>query len=417
MEQQKHQHNDGHEQHNYSPFKLTTSPINFVAMKEETKRQSDAAKRKLWLVAFVSIFFIIAQLIGGYMAQSIAIFTDSAHLASDLIGFAISIISMIMAEKPANKVLTFGYHRAEVLGTLVSVIFIWGLTIWLVQEATMRIIDPVEVKGGTMVIVAVMGLIFNLIQMKILHSGDGHYHLGGGHDHDHGHSHGDHDHHHGHKHDHGHDHKDHSHDHKHSSAKKKLSYGVDNHELAESLIDKEHQHHDHHHDHDHKHEQKGEKRMNINVTSAYLHVLGDLLMSVGVIIAAVIIYFKPTYQIADPLCTYLFSVIILFTTIPVVKECTYVLLEGSPESIDIEGLAKDLSSIEGVVEVHDLHVWAISVNKFSLSAHIISETPQKSLSAATDLCRRKYNLYHTTLQVESVEESQHYFKCENDLHE
>jgi len=81
--------------------------------------------------------------------------------------------------------------------------------------------------------------------------------------------------------------------------------------------------------------------MNINVTSAYLHVLGDLLMSVGVIIAAIIIYFWPHLKIADPLCTYLFSIIILFTTIPVVKECTNVLLEGSPEHISIQKLEKD----------------------------------------------------------------------------
>lgn len=156
-------------------------------------------------MAFVSIFFIIAQLIGGYLAHSIAIFTDSAHLASDLIGFGISIISMIMAEKPATKSLTFGYHRAEVLGTLISIIFIWGLTIWLVYEATLRIFSPVEIEGGTMVIVAIMGLIFNLIQMKILHSGEGHYHLGGEkHDHSHDHSHG---------HGHGHGHGGHSHNH------------------------------------------------------------------------------------------------------------------------------------------------------------------------------------------------------------
>ena len=82
--------------------------------------------------------------------------------------------------------------------------------------------------------------------------------------------------------------------------------------------------------------------MNINVTSAYLHVLGDLLMSVGVIIAAVIIYFFPDMEIADPLCTYLFSIIICFTTMPIVKECTFVLLEASPASIDIEALEIDL---------------------------------------------------------------------------
>ena len=86
-------------------------------------------------------------------------------------------------------------------------------------------------------------------------------------------------------------------------------------------------------------------RWNINVTSAYLHVLGDLLMSVGVIIASVIIYFKPEWRIADPLCTFLFSIIVVFTTIPVVKECTFVLLEGSPDSIDVEDLTADLLNI------------------------------------------------------------------------
>ena len=70
-----------------------------------------------------------------------------------------------------------------------------------------------------------------------------------------------------------------------------------------------------------------------------------------------------------------------------------------------------------MTEVHDLHVWAISVNKLSLSAHLTSVTPLKSLNLATDLCRTKYNLYHSTIQVESPEESKHYFKCEHDLHD
>jgi zinc transporter 2 len=84
-------------------------------------------------------------------------------LASDFLGFGISIISIIMAEKPATKSLTYGYHRAEILGTLISIFFIWGLTIWLLGEATKRIINPVEVQGGIMVIVAVIGLFFNII--------------------------------------------------------------------------------------------------------------------------------------------------------------------------------------------------------------------------------------------------------------
>ena len=93
--------------------------------------------------------------------------------------------------------MTYGWHRAEIIGTLVSVSTIWIMTVWLLVEATKRFFEPPQVKGDLMLIVAIMGLIFNLIQMKILHSGEGHYHLGGEHDHGsgggcsgHGHSHG-----------------------------------------------------------------------------------------------------------------------------------------------------------------------------------------------------------------------------------
>jgi zinc transporter 2 len=73
---------------------------------------------------------------------------------------------------------------------------------------------------------------------------------------------------------------------------------------------------------------------NINVNSAYIHVLGDMLMSVGVIIAATIIYFRPDMWYADPICTYLFAIMILCTSYPTLKNCVLVMMEGSPESID-----------------------------------------------------------------------------------
>jgi zinc transporter 2 len=94
------------------------------------------------LVAFVSIFFIAVQITGGIMANSIAIFTDSAHLASDLVGFAISITSLMLAQRKSDKALSYGYHRAEVIGTLASIILIWGLTVWLLYEATLRFAHP-----------------------------------------------------------------------------------------------------------------------------------------------------------------------------------------------------------------------------------------------------------------------------------
>lgn len=132
--------------------------------------------------------------------------------------------------------MTYGWHRAEVIGTLISVATMWIMTIWLVYEAALRFIEPPEVTGWIMMIVACVGLVFNLIQMWILHTGEGHYHLGGSHDHDHSHSHS-------HSHSHGHDH-DHDHDH---------SEGDDHHHDHKEIKDHKHSH-SHKHPHAHKHD-------------------------------------------------------------------------------------------------------------------------------------------------------------------
>lgn len=121
------------------------------------------AMRKLKIVAFVSIFFIAAQMTGGYLANSIAIFTDTAHLASDMIGFMMSMIALKISMRPASHELTFGWQRAEVLGTLLSVAFLLTLTLWLVVEATKRVVNPQPVDAKIMLITAVCGLFFNLI--------------------------------------------------------------------------------------------------------------------------------------------------------------------------------------------------------------------------------------------------------------
>ncbi len=253
-------------------------------------------------------------MIGGYLANSIAIFTDSAHLASDIVGFGISIFSLKMATTPATKNLSYGYHRSEIIGTLVSLVLIWGLTIWLVYEATLRIFNPAEIQQGIMMFVSVMGLCFNLIQIRILHHG----HHGHGHDHDHSHLPA----------------KDQKITDK---ASKKASK-----DLKEGLINKDEEATEHATEdnengaEEHKKEPETKKAMNLNITSAYLHVLGDCLMSVGVITAAIVINIWPSAKIADPLCTYFFSIIICCTTIPVVRECIYVLLEATPNDFDQE---------------------------------------------------------------------------------
>lgn len=114
-------------------------------------------------VSIISIFFTLCQLIGGYIANSLAIMADAAHIFSDVTGFVISIIAIRLSKISASKSLSYGYHRAEILGALTSVLVIWGLTIWLVFEAVERIKHPEDIDETIMLITAFLGFFFNLV--------------------------------------------------------------------------------------------------------------------------------------------------------------------------------------------------------------------------------------------------------------
>ncbi|EEC18776.1 cation efflux protein/ zinc transporter, putative, partial [Ixodes scapularis] len=111
--------------------------------------------------------------------------------------------------------------------------------------------------------------------------------------------------------------------------------------------------------------------MNLNVRAAFIHVLGDLIQSVGVLLAAIIIYFCPNCGVVDPICTLLFSVIVLVTTLAILKEALNVLMEGIPRSVDYHQVRAMLLSVQGVARVHDLHIWSLSLDKLAVSAHVV----------------------------------------------
>lgn len=108
-------------------------------------------------------------------------------------------------------------------------------------------------------------------------------------------------------------------------------------------------------------------------------------MSVGVIIAATIIYLKPEWKIADPLCTYLFSVIVCITTFPTIKSCFIVLMEVAPQELSIDQIKEEILALESVKEIHEFHLWSISVGKLSLSVHVETEKPLKALKEVKTL--------------------------------
>ncbi|EPB89027.1 hypothetical protein HMPREF1544_04150 [Mucor circinelloides 1006PhL] len=326
---------------NHKSIPISTSSCINLASKVDDLTQS-STKKKLAIATTIALLFFATELIAGYLANSLALMSDAFHLLSDVASFIVALAAIYLAEKPPTKKHTFGFHRAEVIAALVSVLTIWVLTGVLVMEAIERLRKPQVIDAKLMCITASIGVLVNVILACVL----------GGH------------HHHHHHHEHGH--------------------GED--EL--------HQHH-HHSD---------QKEVNINLRAAALHVLGDLLASIGVLISSVILIFKPNYTIVDPMCTFIFSIIVMYTTYHLVQDSIAVLMEGAPGHIHPEAIEKSLQQIPGVIAVHDLHIWALSPGKSSLTAHIIVDVASNYdsvLSQGQSVVCDTYGIHHSTLQIES----------------
>jgi cobalt-zinc-cadmium efflux system protein len=144
---------------------------------------------------------------------------------------------------------------------------------------------------------------------------------------------------------------------------------------------------------------------NLNVKGAFLHVLGDLLSSVGVIVAAILVYLFDLQQ-ADPVISIAISVIILYGSYRIISQSVYILLEFAPGNVDLAEVRNELLKVEGIVDVHDLHAWTLASGIYALSAHIqVMDQPLSTCSCVIQDCERilkeKFNISHTTLQLES----------------
>lgn len=475
--------------------------------------------KKLLYVCIVCILFMTAEVIGGILADSIAIISDALHLLSDLSGFAISILSVWISSKTPQSGFTFGYYRAGVIGAFINIMVIWGLTGVLIYEAIWRIIhiDEIEVDGFVMFWTSVIGLVCNLVMAKVLHShpGHGHHNCSHGHDHSQGHSskyrdsdeelivveakpidiakkklvdssedfsisttdgvktssdprqfldsgkstpeserklegshsHNDEDHEHehhkehehkhsekcNHKHDHEHHHEEHdhhqhnhqdqnheddhnhkehnhdhnehkhhdhdgkkcNHDHKHHSHHSHHSHH-DSHEHKHHRLEDEHSH-DHEHDHSHDHNDHSD---NLNIRAAFIHILGDILQSIGVIIASLIIWHNPTgTKIADPICTLIFSVIVFFTTVKITRDIIIILMEGIPKNFNLHEFERKLRLVHGVTGLSNLRVWNLNNEKVCMVVKLKSSDPEETLKIAKKFCKN-YNIFESTIEVE-----------------
>ncbi|XP_012501396.1 PREDICTED: zinc transporter 2 isoform X2 [Propithecus coquereli] len=158
--------------------------------------------------------------------------------------------------------------------------------------------------------------------------------------------------------------------------------------------------------HGHSHD-TSQQQENPSVRAAFIHVIGDFLQSVGVLVAAYIVYFKPEYKYIDPICTFFFSILVLGTTLTILRDVILVLMEGTPKGVDFTAVRDLLLSVEGVEALHSLHIWALTVAQPVLSVHIAiaqNADAQAVLKVASGLLQGRFYFHTMTIQIEDYSE-------------
>ncbi|RZS86618.1 cation diffusion facilitator family transporter [Pigmentiphaga kullae] len=282
---------------------------------EVTLTAAGRHKSRLSVALLLTTTFMAVEIVGGLWTNSLALLADAAHMMTDAGGLALALIAIRFSQRPRTPRNTFGYVRTEVLSALINAVVLLLLTIYIVYEAYQRFLDPPDVVGWPMLVVAVVGLSVNLISMKLLSTGS-----------------------------------------------------------AESL----------------------------NVKGAYFEVLADMLGSLGVIVAALVVVITG-WQLADPIIGAGIGLLIVPRTWILLKQATHILMEGTPPEIDMTLLEKALLDIPGVIAIHDLHVWTITSGADAMSGHLVvadMASAQTTLAAARDALRTSFGLIHSTIQIE-----------------
>ena len=272
--------------------------------------------------AFAIIFtFFIVEAIAGFVTNSLALLSDAAHMLTDVLGIGMALAAIQLASRFADRSEsersrhTFGLYRLEILAAFINALFLFGVAIWVLIEAAQRLTQEPEILGVQMLVVALLGLIANVVAFLLLREGS---------------------------------------------------------------------------------------KESINVEGAYLEVLADTIGSVGVIVAAILLETLGWTWI-DPVVGALIGIWILPRTWRLGRKAVRVLLQAAPDHIDVDALCDDLSSIIGVVDVHDLHVWTLTSEMDAASAHLVTADGvdgHSVLDQARERLATRHHITHGTFQIE-----------------
>lgn len=284
-------------------------------------RAGERHRGRLVAAFLIILVFFVVEVIAGFATNSLALLSDAGHMATDVIGIGMALAAIQLASRFAlrdnarRSHHTFGLYRLEILAAFVNALLLFGVAIWVLVEAARRLNSEPEVLGVPMLVVAVLGLVANLVCFALLREG-----------------------------------------------------------ASESL----------------------------NVEGAYLEVLADTIGSVGVIIAAVMLEVFG-WRWVDPVIGAGIGLWILPRTWRLGRRAVRILLQAAPEDFELDALAEELAGIEGVVDVHDLHVWTLTSEMEAASAHLMvgaGADIHGVLDQARHLLADGYDITHATFQVE-----------------
>jgi cobalt-zinc-cadmium efflux system protein len=256
----------------------------------------------------------VAEVVGGIVSNSLALLADAGHMLTDVAALALSLFVVWFSRQPETPTKTFGYLRWEILAAFLNGSALLLISAWIGWEAVLRLRAPEPVAGGLMLVVALGGLMVNVVAAWLLHPSS-----------------------------------------------------------SDSL----------------------------NIRGAYLHVLGDLLGSVGTVAAALIVRFTGWYA-ADPIVSLITILLIIRGAWRLVRESVDVLLEATPSHISLGAVRSQLEAIPGVESVHDLHVWTVTSGMLAMSAHAIVREPERQQHVLEHVhdAMRLFGIDHVTIQLE-----------------
>ena len=264
----------------------------------------------------ITTLILVAEAIGGWLTNSLALLSDAGHMLSDAASLGLSLLAIHFAKKSASISKSYGYRRLEILAALANGVALFVIAVAISWEALHRLVAPPPVASLPMMGIAGIGLAANLASAWILlHQGD--------------------------------------------------------------------------------------VKDNLNLRSAYLHVLGDALGSVGALLAGALMYFYGWY-IADPIVSVAVALLIMRGAWGVVSQSLHILMEGTPAGSNIEAMIASLETIPGVCNVHDVHVWTVTSGYDVFSCHLVvckGTNITRVVTAGAELLERQFGIRHTTIQA------------------